>query len=149
MTEMHDVVEMLLNRMRDYPEDFVDMDYHTHVAHRANENKWTKAFGLAKSGATKEEGLALEAAYQAAKRAIYMGAALKTMLSDDEPEEQTNMKQYKHQSLGLNITAPTITTTNTSMIADLEARIKAQEVQMQRQYALNTYAGNAAGSALG
>lgn len=85
MNEIHDVVEMLLNRIKDYPEDFVSIDNLTGITYRADENKWTKAFGLAKSGATKEEGLALEAAYQAAKRAVYMGAALQTILSDDEP----------------------------------------------------------------
>ena len=81
--EMHDVVEMLLSRMRDYPEDFVGdpADYRD-----MTENKWKKALRLVSGVVAPHEKEALDIRLEEARRAVYMGAALKTIMSDGEPE---------------------------------------------------------------
>lgn len=116
--EMHDVVEMLLSRMRDYPEDFVGdpADYRD-----MTENKWKKALRLVSGVVAPHEKEALDIRLEEAHRAVYMGAALKVMLSPDEPmeEEGININQYKHQTLAY----PTnITTASTNLTNAIQAR---------------------------
>lgn len=152
MTEMHDVVEMLLNRIKDYPEDFV-VGPNTMLGARMG--KWYQALHNAQEVTTEEERAVLEAALKQAKRAVYMGAALKTMMSDEVEQEEDKpymtMKtqgRYPHQTLGQSIAIPTENVIST--MAQIEAKQKAMEAQMQRQYAANAY-GNllSTGSALG
>lgn len=154
MTEMHDVVEMLLNRIKDYPEDFV-VGPNTMLGARMG--KWYQALHNAQEVTTEEERAVLEAALKQAKRAVYMGAALKTMMSDEVEQEEDagnpfmaikTQGRYPHQTLGQSIAIPTEGVT--SMMTQLEAKQKAMEAQMQRQYAANAY-GNllSTGSALG
>ena len=85
MSEMHDVVEMLLNRMKDYPEDFVE-EPDEYV--NRTENKWRKALRHVGSVVAPHEKEALDIRLEEARRAVYMGAALKTMLSTDEKLEK-------------------------------------------------------------
>lgn len=147
MTEMHDVVEMLLNRMKDYPEDFVAVPSPNNY-YDTRASKWYRAMQMANEVVTQEEQNAIALSMKEAKRAVYMGAALKTILSDDEPEEHTSPNR---------ITNPWVSTTGLSQaqlmnnsismdktLAELEARVKAQEAQMQRQYAMMN-ANNTAG----
>lgn len=148
--EMHDVVEMLLNRIKDYPEDFYV------VGGGYVYNKWLEALNTAKQVMRPEEKAAVESALEKAKRAVYMGAALKTMMGEDLPveEEVISRKQYKHQtssqlvfsgngnvgigSATATATATGITTKSTlldaaSHINQLESRLK----QVEKQYATN------------
>ena len=83
--EMHDVVEMLLSRMRDYPEDFVRTPTESINEYRPA-TKWERALGMVFEVASPHEREALEIRVAEAKRAVYMGAALKTIMSDGEPE---------------------------------------------------------------
>ena len=133
MTEMHDVVEMLLNRMRDYPEDFYngDGDYLY--------NKWLEALNTAKQVMTEEEKLAIEAELQAAKRAVYMGAALKTMMSPDVPVQEdvrsrkiTTGSPFATTSLSQSQLLPTSATTPTNIISQLQHRQREAEIRMQQ-----------------
>lgn len=108
MTEMHDVVEMLLTRIKDYPEDFVGApnDYRDMA-----ENKWKKALRLIGGVVAPHEKEALDIRLEEAKRAVYMGAALKTILSDEEPEED---KPYIPMNSANRIVNPWMSTTGTS-----------------------------------
>ena len=145
MTEMHDVVEMLLSRMKDYPEDFINAD----AMMMGRPNKWQRALNIINEVVTQEEKNALALARQEAKRAIHMGAALKTILSDEEPEEDKPYMTMKTQ--GRYAVQPTSIEGSSSLMSKLEARVKAQEAQMQRQYALSEYNNSfsVSGSALG
>ena len=149
MTEMHDVVEMLLSRMRDYPEDFVGDPEGCADIRDVVGNKWKKALRLIGGVVAPHEKEALDIRLEEARRAVYMGAALKTILSDDEPEEHTSPNRITNpwmSTTGLSQAQliPTSTTTNINLITELEARVKAQEAQMQRQYAMMN-ANNTAG----
>lgn len=145
--EMHDVVEMLLNRMKDYPEDFVSVE--SVMVYRET-NKWERALRLVYEVADQHEKDALDIRTQEAKRAVYMGAALKTMLDDEPKEEKLTMSTANRYSVfGQPQIMPqgSITTTNTnittaSLITELEARQKAIEAQMKRQYALSEYSNS-------
>lgn len=160
MTEMHDVVEMLLNRMKDYPEDFVAVQ--SPMMYRET-NKWERALRLVYEVADQHEKDALDIRTQEAKRAVYMGAALKTILSADEPEDEdkpymtinaagslgigtSNTPIWSNTSVsnGLTIGNANLTEDKINLISELEARVKAQEAQMQRQYAMMN-ANNTAG----
>ena len=142
MSEMHDVVEMLLNRIKDYPEDFVGdpADYRD-----MTENKWKKALRLVSGVVAPHEKEALDIRLEEARRAVYMGAALKVMLSPDEPvEEQKDL--YRVQSNGNLIFgkqgAPvTLSTTSTNLTNAIQAR----------QDMMNAYAQSCpiSGSAIG
>lgn len=147
MTEMHDVVEMLLNRMKDYPEDFV-LEPNSYQIHQT---KWQKALSMVQGVAAPHEKEALDIRLQEAQRVIYMGAALKTMMSDEVEEKEDDkpymtMKSSNRYAFGIS----TPTEGVTSMMTQLETKQKAMEAQMQRQYAANAY-GNllSTGSALG
>lgn len=95
MTEMHDVVEMLLNRIKDYPEDFVREPTPKNLYDGyAGRSKWYEALQIAREVMTDEEKAAVNAAGEEAKRAIYMGAALKTIMSE-EAQEQDDLLTYK------------------------------------------------------
>lgn len=83
MAEMHDVVEMLLNRMKDYPEDFVAEPN----SYQMNQTKWQKALSMVQGVTSPQERAALDIRLEEAQRVVYMGAALKAMLSDEEEEE--------------------------------------------------------------
>ena len=140
MTEMHDVVEMLLNRIKDYPEDFYGVDPGRDFVH----NKWIEALNTARQVMTEEEKLVVEAELQTAKRAVYMGAALKTMLGSDEPEQVNESMIMKTQGRY----STNITTANTIQST---ATQRAIEAQMQRDMMMNAYAQSypISGSALG
>ena len=162
MTEMHDVVEMLLNRMKDYPEDFVSG---AGIGLYQSVNKWESALRLAQDVTTEKERAALETAMKEAKRAVYMGAALKSMLSDESEEEDKPYLTMKTQnryagfgsvpvkaegsSIGYNTVANTInigsaqlTEDKVNLITQLEQRQKAVEAQMKQQLAEKQYATN-------
>ena len=143
MTEMHDVVEMLLSRMRDYPEDFVGdpADYRD-----MTENKWKKALRLVSGVVAPHEKDALDIRLEEARRAVYMGAALKVMLSPDEPMEEainrknritnpsmatTGLSQAQLLPTGISTSSTMLDTA--SYINQLESRLK----QVERQYATN------------
>ena len=150
MTEMHDVVEMILNRMKDYPEDFFSVpNPNTYDDSRAS--KWYRAAQMISGVVTDEEKDALHAATLEAKRAVYMGAALKTILSDEEPEEEKFMMKTSNRyagfgsapvkaegsTIGYNTMANTITIGSAqltedkvNMITELQAKQKAMEAQM-------------------
>ena len=104
MTEMHDVVEMLLTRIKDYPEDFVAEPSSSRYQIEVDNpwTKWNEALRIVRAVTTDEELQALDAALIEAKRAIYMGAALKTMMSADEPEKEIGPKAtpYNLNTLG-------------------------------------------------
>lgn len=145
MTEMHDVVEMLLSRMRDYPEDFYGVDPGRDFVY----NKWLEALNTAKQVMTEEEKLIVEAELQAAKRAVYMGAALKTMMSPDEPmEEVINRNQYKHQTssqlvfsgngnVGIGSASTNLTSTMANAIQLGNTSLTESELKAIKQYATN------------
>lgn len=142
--EMHDVVEMLLSRMRDYPEDFVGdpADYRD-----MTENKWKKALRLVSGVVAPHEKEALDIRLEEARRAVYMGAALKVMLSPDEPMEEevinrknritnpsmaiTGLSQAQLLSTGISTSSTMLDAA--SYINQLESRLK----QVERQYAIN------------
>ena len=150
MTEMHDVVEMLLTRMKDYPEDFVDDP--NEIYGRQKDNKWKQALRLIGSVVAPHEKEALDIRIEEAKRAVYMGAALKTIMSDEVEEEVINSKPSYNPFTTTGVSQSLLMNNSIAMdktLVEMEARVKAQEAQMQRQYAMNTYAGSAAGSALG
>lgn len=91
--EMHDVVEMLLSRMRDYPEDFVgDPDGCADIRDVVG-NKWRKALRIIGGVVAPHEKEALDIRLEEARRAVYMGAALKVMLSPDEPMEAEDINR--------------------------------------------------------
>ena len=139
--EMHDVVEMLLNRMKDYPEDFYGVDPGRDFVH----NKWIEALNTARQVMTEEEKLVVEAELQTAKRAVYMGAALKTIMSEDVPMEEVDT----HARLKQILNATNITNTN---IIQTTATQRAIEAQIQRDAMMrNAYAQSypISGSALG
>ena len=146
--EMHDVVEMLLSRMRDYPEDFVgDPDGCADIRDVVG-NKWRKALRIIGGVVAPHEKEALDIRLEEARRAVYMGAALKVMLSPDEPMEEEDYINRKNR-----ITNPSMATTGLSQaqllptgistsstmldtasyINQLESRLK----QVERQYAIN------------
>ena len=140
MAEMHDVVEMLLNRMKDYPEDFVGNpdDYRD-----MTENKWKKALRLISGVVAPHEKEALDIRFEEARRAVYMGAALKTMLSADDPEDEkgkTDPNIFKYQSLSQNITGPVGSPDAISYIQQLELRLKETEYRQQNQLLRSQYA---------
>lgn len=168
MSEMHDVVTILLERMKDYPEDFFSVpNPNTYYDTRAS--KWYRAAQIINDVVTEEEKAALHAATLEAKRAVYMGAALKTILSDDESEEDKPYLTMKTQgryatSLGQSMLATSQAMNNaiaidkalavegsSSLMSQLEAKQKAAEIDMQRQYALSEYSNSfsVSGSALG
>lgn len=138
---MHDVVEMLLTRIKDYPEDFVS-DPQVWGSH-GEPNKWQKALGIAKEVMTEEEKVVIGDALEMAKRAVYMGAALKTIMSEEVVEEpEPNL--YKHQSLISNIgqhavhtvgsiTANTIANTATNSAQQVQRAQQAQRAQLEYQ----------------
>ena len=131
---MHDVVEMLLTRIKDYPEDFVREpdDYSDR-----RDTKWQIALRKASSGMTVEEKQVVDDALEMAKRAVYMGAALKTIMSEEVVEEpEPNL--YKHQSLISNIgqhavhTVGSITANTIANTATNSAQ-QAQRAQLEYQ----------------
>ena len=139
MTEMHDVVEMLLERIKDYPEEFIDDP--TAPYKDARDSKWKKALRLIGSVLAPHEKEALDTQLEAAKRAVYMGAALKTMVIDEVEEEVINSK-YSHQTMGVGITAPTInintmagigTASQSAMVSSISAMADLSELP-PRQY---------------
>lgn len=110
--EMHDVVEMLLTRIKDYPEDFIVVPSpNMYIGEAKRGNKWWQALQTAKEVMTEEEKVVISDALELAKRKIYMGAALKTIMSDEVVEEQgrermrldaseaLSVGQYKHQTI--------------------------------------------------
>lgn len=152
--EMHDVVEMLLNRMKNYPEDFIGSpnDYRDMV-----ENKWKRALRLISGVVAPHEKEALDIRLEEARRAVYMGAALKEILGPDEPMQEVGdgvkLKSASHVGfgqapikaeggmIGYNTTSNSIhigkaqlTEDKVNMIDLLEARQKFLEEQMKRQY---------------
>lgn len=146
MTEMHDVVELLLNRMKDYPEDFVrePNEYGDMV-----ENKWRKALRIVGSVVAPHEKEALDIRMEEAKRAVYMGAALKTMLSTDEELEKERPQlfhgKYTTTGAGIDLSTPSqIAISNTGLnkyAIQMEQRQKELEYQKaQREYELSEYA---------
>lgn len=146
--EMHDVVEMLLSRMRDYPEDFVgDPDGYADIRDVVG-NKWRKALRIIGCVVAPHEKEALDIRLEEARRAVYMGAALKVMLSPDEPMEEEDYINRKNRitnpsmaTTGLSQAQllPTAISTSSTMldaasyINQLESRLK----QVERQYAIN------------
>ena len=153
MTEMHDVVEMLLSRMKDYPEDFV-RDPVKGIEDYRPATKWERALGIAYEAATDREKEALDTQGKEARRAVYMGAALKAMLSDESEEEDKPYLTMKTQnryagfgsalvkaegsSIGYNTVANTIsigsaqlTEDKVNMITELERRIAKAEKTMK------------------
>lgn len=152
MSEMHDVVEMLLNRMKDYPEDFVgEPDDYTAMV----ENKWRKALRLVGFVVAPHEREALDIRLEEARRAVYMGAALKTILSTDEELEKERPQlfhgKYTTTGAGIGTSTPSqIAISNTELdkyVIQMEQRQKELEYQKaQREYELSEYT---IGSALG
>jgi hypothetical protein len=92
MTEMHDVVEMLLNRMKDYPEDFVTEPDRYDI----KPNKWQKALTMVQGVTSPQEREALDIRLEEAQRAVYMGAALKTILSDESEDDGVKLRANAH-----------------------------------------------------
>jgi len=137
MSEMHDVVEMLLNRMKDYPEDFVDEP--TRQPHRYREaTKWERALSMAYEVASVHEKEALDIRNAEAKRAVYMGAALKTILSTDEELEKERPQPNPSTvvTFGPN-TTPQIPLTNTIM-NNYTTQIEQRQKELDYQSAINT-----------
>lgn len=155
MTEMHDVVEMLLNRIKDYPEDFVAEPAQTYgrIGDDRRWNKWQDALHTVYQVATDEEKLALDEATTDAKRAIYMGAALKTIMSEElrdekEPDPLTYKSHGRYAVQGLqgpigisniaNAAASSITLGNSTLtekhVSYLEQKVKEAQIKMQRDY---------------
>lgn len=143
MTEMHDVVEMLLNRMKDYPEDFVrePNDYGDMV-----ENKWIKALRIVGSVVAPHEKEALDIRMEEARRAVYMGAALKTMLSTDEELEKERPQLFhgKYTTTGAGMGpgnhSHTVNAELNKFAIQMEQRQKELEYQRaQREYELSEY----------
>jgi len=147
MSEMHDVVEMLLNRMKDYPEDFVDEP--TRQPHRYREaTKWERALSMAYEVASVHEKEALDIRNAEAKRAVYMGAALKTILSTDEELEKERPQlfhgKYTTTGAGIDLSTPSqIAISNTGLnkyAIQMEQRQKELAYQKaQREYELSKY----------
>jgi len=101
---MHDVVEMLLTRIKDYPEDFVREPSPKNLYEESGKlGKWYAALRTAQEVMTEEEKVVINDALEMAKRAVYMGAALKTILSDEVPEE-TQKQQYYEPAIGQALT---------------------------------------------
>ena len=124
MTEMHDVVEMLLNRMKDYPEDFV-MEPNSY---EIKQTKWQKAWSMVQGVASTQEREALDIRLEEAQRAVYMGAALKTILSDESEEDHSRI--YTTKTVGFGQAA----------IKAEGSKIDYIEARKQKEYALNEYA---------
>ena len=142
MTEMHDVVEMLLNRMKDYPEDFVgEPDEYTTMV----ENKWRKALRLVGSVVAPHEREALDIRIEEARRAVYMGAALKTILSTDEELEKERPQlfhgKYTTTGAGIDLSTPSqISLTNTIM-NNYTTQIEQRQKELGYQSTINTMKG--------
>lgn len=140
MSEMHDVVEMLLNRMKDYPEDFVDEP--TRQPHRYREaTKWERALSMAYEVASVHEKEALDIRNAEAKRAVYMGAALKTMLSTDEELEKERPQlfhgKYTTTGAGIDLSTPSqIAISNTGLN---DYAIQSEYQKSLREYELSKY----------
>lgn len=141
MSEMHDVVEMLLNRMKDYPEDFVDEP--TRQPHHYREaTKWERALSMAYEVASVHEKEALDIRNAEAKRAVYMGAALKTMLSTDEELEKERPQlfhgKYTTTGAGIDLSTPSqISLTNTIM-NNYTTQIEQYQKDLEYQKAIST-----------
>lgn len=157
MTEMHDVVEMLLNRMKDYPEDFVSEPN----SYDIRQTKWQKALSMVQGVATTQEREALEIRLEEAQRVVYMGTALKIMLSDEAVGDGVKLKSASHVGFGqaplkaeggmigyntisnsIHIGKAQLTEDKVNMIDLLEARQKVLEEQMKRQIVKKQYATN-------
>ena len=142
MSEMHDVVEMLLNRMKDYPEDFVgEPDEYVN----RTENKWKKALRLVSSVVAPHEREALDIRMEEAKRAVYMGAALKTILSTDEELEKERPQlfhgKYTTTGAGIDLSTPSqISLTNTIM-NNYTTQIEQRQKELGYQSTINTMKG--------
>lgn len=153
MTEMHDVVEMLLNRMRDYPEDFVSEPN----SYDIRQTKWQQALSMVQGVATPQEREALEIRLEEAQRVVYMGTALKIMLSDEAVGDGVKLKSASHVGFGqaplkaeggmigyntisnsIHIGKAQLTEDKVNMI-DLQ---KVLEEQMKRQIVKKQYATN-------
>ena len=138
MSEMHDVVEMLLNRMKDYPEDFVE-EPDEYV--NRTENKWRKALRLVGSVVAPHEKEALDIRLEEAKRAVYMGAALKTILSTDEELEKERPQlfhgKYTTTGAGIDLSTPSqIAISNTGLN---DYAIQSEYQKSLREYELSKY----------
>lgn len=145
---MHDVVEMLLTRIKDYPEDFVEAPNGKQYGVVIDDqpwNKWREARNTAYKVATDEEKLALDEATTAAKRAIYMGAALKTIMSDEvvreEPETMKMKSSGRYTVQGLQGPTAMINATSSAQNAQtLDTQYRQQLAQAQMQSYLNSSA---------
>lgn len=138
MTEMHDVVEMLLNRMKDYPEDFVgEPDDYTAMV----ENKWRKALRIIGSVVAPHEREALDIRMEEARRAVYMGAALKTMLSTDEELEKERPQLFhgKYTTTGAGIGSSTPSQIAISNTGLNDYAIQSEYQKSLREYELSKY----------
>lgn len=142
MTEMHDVVEMLLSRIKDYPEDFVSdpNDYRDRVP-----TKWYRALQTARQVMSEEELFIVEAALELAKRTVYLGIALKTVMGGDEVQEEKRSGVY---TTGFGIAPVKAEGSNieydkyANQIALIEERQKLAEAQIRSQLKKAVYATN-------
>ena len=138
MTDFHDVVEMLINRMKDYPEDFVAQPN----SYDIKQTKWQKALSIVQGVATPQERDALDIRLEEAQRAVYMGAALKTILSDEsEEKEKVDPRVFKgFGQAPIKAEGGLIGYDTQRYMMEMEQRMKELEARKQKEYALNVYA---------
>lgn len=147
---MHDVVEMLLTRIKDYPEDFVIDPEGYRLGKYVEPTKWSQALQTAKEVMTEEERVVIDDAMEMAKRAIYMGAALKTIMSEEvaKPEPDPNTLTYKtagrYAVQGL-LGRTGMVNTASNYITEIERRQNearlAQERAINQQYRTTSFLG--------
>jgi len=142
MSEMHDVVEMLLNRMKDYPEDYIGNpdDYGAIV-----ENKWNKALRLVGPVVAPHEKEALDIRLEEAKRAVYMGAALKTMLSTDDELEKERPQlfhgKYTTTGGGIDLSTPSQIAISNTGLNKYAIQMEQRQKELEYQSTINIMKG--------
>ena len=135
--EVHPVVTIILNKMKESPEEFFNPEEDDIMRHYSltrdvdkEYNKWQHAWSMAKQAGTRYETKLLEEGMTALRHDLRMARVMKVIFSDEEPEP----KQYAQQAYTASTTAQQIIATQ-AQAAQIQNYISA--AQAAQQNALN------------
>jgi hypothetical protein len=117
-------VEILLERMKTNPDEFIDGSY----------SKWGRVLAMGRDIFTEEERAALDIGLISAKREAFNGEVLRVLTGNDEQEAERS-NQYAITSSAMMNIKPSRLITSESLVNEATQILNAQFAKQYKEYA--------------